>query len=112
MKLIIQIPCFNEEEFLPATLAALPRAVEGFDAVERLIVDDGSSDRGREESTCMARLGGTVPDAGACGRTRRLSRHLRDHPEGPARSSEQGVPGSSTLFIETARVQDGVRDRT
>src|SRR5688500_1857611 len=36
MKLIIQIPCFNEEAVLPATLAALPREVEGFDAVEWL----------------------------------------------------------------------------
>jgi glycosyltransferase involved in cell wall biosynthesis len=44
MKLIIQIPCFNEEEVLPATLAALPREVEGFDLVEWLIVDDGSID--------------------------------------------------------------------
>lgn len=45
MKLIIQIPCHNEEEQLPTTLAALPRAVEGFDAVEWLIIDDGSTDR-------------------------------------------------------------------
>jgi len=45
MKLIIQIPCFNESEQLPQTLAELPRAVEGFDQVEWLIVDDGSSDR-------------------------------------------------------------------
>ena len=45
MKLIIQIPCFNEERQLPATLASLPRQVEGFDAVEWLIVDDGSTDR-------------------------------------------------------------------
>jgi glycosyltransferase involved in cell wall biosynthesis len=45
MKLIIQIPCLNEEEQLPATLADLPRAVPGFDAVEWLIVDDGSTDR-------------------------------------------------------------------
>jgi glycosyltransferase involved in cell wall biosynthesis len=45
MKLIIQIPCFNEEETLPATLADLPRQVEGFDAVEWLIIDDGSGDR-------------------------------------------------------------------
>jgi glycosyltransferase involved in cell wall biosynthesis len=44
MKLIIQIPCFNEEEQLPATLAALPRAIEGFDEVEWLIIDDGSTD--------------------------------------------------------------------
>ena len=45
MKLIIQIPCFNEEETLPATLADLPREVPGFDSVEWLIVDDGSRDR-------------------------------------------------------------------
>ena len=44
MKLIIQIPCFNEELQLPATLAALPREVPGFDTVEWLIIDDGSSD--------------------------------------------------------------------
>jgi glycosyltransferase involved in cell wall biosynthesis len=45
MKLIIQIPCFNEEATLPATLADLPRAVAGFDEVEWLIIDDGSADR-------------------------------------------------------------------
>jgi glycosyltransferase involved in cell wall biosynthesis len=44
MKLIIQIPCFNEEEQLPATLADLPRALVGVDEVEWLIVDDGSTD--------------------------------------------------------------------
>jgi glycosyltransferase involved in cell wall biosynthesis len=43
-KLIIQIPCFNEEEQLPGTLADLPREVPGFDVVEWLIVDDGSTD--------------------------------------------------------------------
>ncbi len=45
MKLIIQIPCFNEEEQLPATLADLPRELEGFDRVEWLVIDDGSTDR-------------------------------------------------------------------
>jgi glycosyltransferase involved in cell wall biosynthesis len=45
MKLIIQIPCFNEEDQLPATLADLPREVDGFDRVEWLIIDDGSVDR-------------------------------------------------------------------
>jgi glycosyltransferase involved in cell wall biosynthesis len=45
MKLIIQIPCLNEEESLPVTLRDLPRKVAGFDAVEWLIVDDGSTDR-------------------------------------------------------------------
>ena len=45
MKLIIQIPCLNEEDQLPATLADLPRHVAGIDEVEWLVVDDGSTDR-------------------------------------------------------------------
>jgi glycosyltransferase involved in cell wall biosynthesis len=45
MKLIVQIPCLNEEATLPATIAALPRAIEGVDEVELLVVDDGSTDR-------------------------------------------------------------------
>src|SRR3954468_20279220 len=45
MKLIIQIPCLNEEATLPATLADLPREVPGVDTVEWLVVDDGSTDR-------------------------------------------------------------------
>jgi glycosyltransferase involved in cell wall biosynthesis len=45
MKLIIQIPCLNEEEALPVTLADLPREVPGFETVEWLIIDDGSTDR-------------------------------------------------------------------
>src|ERR1700748_3500651 len=45
MKLIIQIPCKDEEQTLPITLADLPRQVDGFDAVEWLVIDDGSTDR-------------------------------------------------------------------
>jgi glycosyltransferase involved in cell wall biosynthesis len=45
MKLIIQIPCFNEERTLPATLADLPREIAGTDQVEWLVIDDGSTDR-------------------------------------------------------------------
>jgi glycosyltransferase involved in cell wall biosynthesis len=54
MKLIIQIPCFNEEAQLPVTLSHLPREVPGFDVVEWLIIDDGSTDRTIE----VARAGG------------------------------------------------------
>ena len=43
-KLIIQIPCLNEAETLPATLADLPREVPGIDAIEWLVIDDGSDD--------------------------------------------------------------------
>src|SRR5689334_2124768 len=45
MKLIIQIPCWDEEEQLPGTLAELPREVPGVDSVEWLVIDDGSTDR-------------------------------------------------------------------
>lgn len=44
MKLIIQIPCYNEEENLPQALADLPKEVEGFDQVEWLVIDDGCRD--------------------------------------------------------------------
>ena len=54
MKLIIQIPCFNEQQTLPATLADLPREIPGIDAVEWLVIDDGSTDRTIE----VARVGG------------------------------------------------------
>ena len=45
MKLIIQIPCLDEEDQLPTTLGALPRRLDGFDSVEWLVIDDGSTDR-------------------------------------------------------------------
>jgi glycosyltransferase involved in cell wall biosynthesis len=45
MKLIIQIPCLNEEETLPITLRDLPRELAGFETVEWLVIDDGSVDR-------------------------------------------------------------------
>ncbi len=44
MKLIIQIPCYNEAETLPETLLALPREIAGVDTVEYLVIDDGSRD--------------------------------------------------------------------
>ena len=45
MKLIIQIPCFDEEATLGLTLDELPRGLAGIDRIERLIIDDGSTDR-------------------------------------------------------------------
>lgn len=45
MKLIVQIPCLNEEDTLPATLRDIPRDIPGVDKVEILIIDDGCTDR-------------------------------------------------------------------
>jgi glycosyltransferase involved in cell wall biosynthesis len=45
MKVVIQIPCHNEEETLPQTLAELPRNLDGVEQVEWLVIDDGSTDR-------------------------------------------------------------------
>ncbi len=62
MKLVIQIPCYNEEEHLPQTLRDLPREVEGFDEVEIMVVDDGSTDRtaavAREHGTSVFSMNG------------------------------------------------------
>ena len=44
VKLIIQIPCYNEAESLPETLRALPRLLSGIDQIEYLVIDDGSTD--------------------------------------------------------------------
>ena len=54
MKLIIQIPCFNEAATLGIALAALPREVTGFDVVEWLVIDDGSQD----ETVTVAKANG------------------------------------------------------
>jgi len=64
MKLIIQIPCYNEAQTLPHTLQSLPRSIDGIDAIEVLIVDDGSHD-------------GTAEVARRCGAHHlvRMSRH-------------------------------------
>lgn len=51
MKLIIQIPCYDEAETLPVTLAGLPRTLDGIDQVELLVIDDGS----RDDTTRVAR---------------------------------------------------------
>ena len=77
-KLIIQIPCFNEEETLGKTLSALPRTVAGFDKVEWLVIDDGSRD-------------GTVRVARECGVEHIIS---LPHNRGLARAFMVGLEAS------------------
>jgi glycosyltransferase involved in cell wall biosynthesis len=48
MKVIVQIPCLNEEQFLPQTLAGIPRRIDGVESVQVLVIDDGSTDRTSE----------------------------------------------------------------
>jgi glycosyltransferase involved in cell wall biosynthesis len=64
LKLVIQIPCLNEESTLPTTLADLPRSLPGVSSIETLVVDDGSDDRTSE----VARAAGVT-------RVVRLSAH-------------------------------------
>ena len=45
VKLIIQIPCFNEEKTLPQTYADLPKEIDGIDQIEVMVIDDGSTDK-------------------------------------------------------------------
>ena len=75
MKLVIQIPCYNEEETLGITLADLPRRVPGFDEVEWLVIDDGSKD----DTVNVARNGGVD----------RIVRHTRN--QGLARAFMTGL---------------------
>ncbi|MGD2279091.1 MAG: glycosyltransferase family 2 protein [Candidatus Omnitrophota bacterium] len=48
MKLIIQIPCFNEEQTLPLVLRDLPKKIKGIDDIETLVINDGSTDKTAE----------------------------------------------------------------
>jgi glycosyltransferase involved in cell wall biosynthesis len=45
MKLIVQVPCLNEEETLPLVLGSIPQHIDGIDSIEIVVIDDGSTDR-------------------------------------------------------------------
>src|ERR1700760_1470578 len=45
MKLIVQIPCYNEEKTLPLVLKSIPKKIAGVDKIETLVIDDGSKDK-------------------------------------------------------------------
>ena len=78
MKLIIQIPCFNEAATLPATIGDLPKSIPGIDVIEYLVIDDGSTDN-------------TVQVAQACGVHHVVSL-----------GSNRGLAAAFTRGVETA----------
>lgn len=75
MKLIVQIPCYNEEETISTTLNEIPKKIDGIDDVEILIIDDGSIDK-------------TVEVAKKCGMD-----HIVSHPKnlGLAKAFATGI---------------------
>ena len=87
-KLIIQIPCLNEEQTLPATIADLPRRLPGIDVIEYLVIDDGSRD-------------GTVARRP---RQRRASRRALQAHQGPGRGvhAPAWTPRSSSTPISSS----------
>ena len=72
MRLVVQVPCLNEEETLPAVLSTIPREIPGIDEILVLIIDDGSTDRTVE----IARQFGAHVISHA--RTMGLARSFRD----------------------------------
>jgi len=91
MKLIVQIPCFNEENSLADAVRDIPRNIEGIDKVEVLIVDDGSSDE-------------TIAVAKACG-VDHIIRHTRN--KGLARTFSTALQESLALGADIIVNTDG-----
>ncbi|GAB7004489.1 glycosyltransferase family 2 protein [Nocardioides sp. AN3] len=91
MKLVVQIPCLNEEETLPAVLESIPKAIPGIDEIVILIVDDGCSDR-------------TVEVARAHGVTE-FVHHVRN--QGLGRSFHDGVVRALELGADIVVNTDG-----
>ena len=53
MKLVVQVPCLNEEDTLPLVLSSIPASIPGIDEIVVLVIDDGSTDRTVEVARCL-----------------------------------------------------------
>ena len=91
MRLVVQVPCLNEEETLPAVLSTIPRSIPGIDEILVLIIDDGSTDR-------------TIEVARAHGVTH-FVRHARNR--GLGRSFHDGVQRALELGADIVVNTDG-----
>jgi glycosyltransferase involved in cell wall biosynthesis len=91
MRLVVQIPCLNEEETLPLVLQSIPRRVEGVDEIVVVVIDDGSTDRTVE----VARLHGVT----------HFVRHART--QGLARSFQDGVNYALSIGADVVVNTDG-----
>jgi glycosyltransferase involved in cell wall biosynthesis len=89
MKLVINIPCYNEEETLPLVLKELPKKIKGIDKIEVQIVDDGSTDK-------------TIEVAREFGVTR-IIRHKRNKGLGIAfkHGVEEAINAGADIFVNT-----------
>lgn len=94
MKLIVMIPCYNEEQTLPAVLRDIPRQINGIDQLEILVIDDGSSDRTAE----VARVFGGD-------RTVHIVRHVRNR--GLAAAFQTGLDACLRLGADIIVNTDG-----
>jgi glycosyltransferase involved in cell wall biosynthesis len=91
MKLVVQVPCLNEEETLPSVLASIPRSIDGIDEIVIVVIDDGSSDRTAE----VARSLGVT----------HFVRHARN--QGLARSFQDGVDYALEIGADIVVNTDG-----
>lgn len=91
IKLIIQVPCYNEEETLPLVLESMPKKIKGIDSIDILIIDDGSTDR-------------TVEVAKSYG-VRHFVRHKKNM--GLARSFHDGVNYALSIGADIVVNTDG-----
>ena len=91
MKLVVQVPCLNEEATLPLVLGSIPSRIEGIDEIDVVVIDDGSTDRTAE----VARAHGVT----------HVIRHRRN--EGLARSFTDGVNHALALGADIVVNTDG-----
>ncbi len=91
MKVVVQIPCLNEEKTLPLVLESIPKKIKGVDSVEILVIDDGSTDK-------------TIEVARSCG-----VKHFVFHPQrkGLARSFHDGVNKALEMGADVIVNTDG-----